>query len=485
MIIKWDWDFGDGTFSTESSPKHVYRMSGLYTIRLTVTSDLGATTTIIRTEYIRVREADVHISGLPLRRTNKILRFANKITQGIGWSVFTGAYPKPETRINTLKIFDANNQIRMLVPNSENGKYVEIGTRNGPAGSGLAQVWKDMVGEYGGGANIASIVDLKEHLGSHEHYLIEHQESHTYFRPYDEDLQGASGYDASGYPTGIAVDVSIYKNGALSQAAITKNIPKTGDLVFDRKVEANRLKIRIATDRAPWKLVRTEQYYLMKNIAGNTTERRMSEHLYQEAINNNLVFWMSRGGTPLLNRWDGGVVGGSYFATTKGPDGQDGTGLVFSPIGGLNDVISSVLTGDFTIIFWMRNVTTPLDIFEIPANTVILDVTEVAPGTYTISFSDLADSSSQDLNWNGTDWIAIKITRKDTNLTISANGILLNTFPLIAVTSYDRAIRWMWGESGELGNDLRIYSTAISDDAFAYYYDDFINNNGDSTCPNY
>lgn len=41
QIIRWFWDFGDGTSSTEQNPTHRYSADGQYQVRLTVTSDEG------------------------------------------------------------------------------------------------------------------------------------------------------------------------------------------------------------------------------------------------------------------------------------------------------------------------------------------------------------------------------------------------------------------------------------------------------------
>lgn len=40
-IVGWQWDFGDGTYSTRRNPEKTYYQAGLYTVRLTVTSSQG------------------------------------------------------------------------------------------------------------------------------------------------------------------------------------------------------------------------------------------------------------------------------------------------------------------------------------------------------------------------------------------------------------------------------------------------------------
>ncbi len=54
-IERWNWDFGDGTTSTERNPVHAYAARGRYTVKLTVASaDLHDTRT--RRGYIRIRQ---------------------------------------------------------------------------------------------------------------------------------------------------------------------------------------------------------------------------------------------------------------------------------------------------------------------------------------------------------------------------------------------------------------------------------------------
>lgn len=53
-ITNWEWDFGDGTTSTQRNPSHTYTNTGFYTVTLIVTSSTGCTRTISRGRYIRV-----------------------------------------------------------------------------------------------------------------------------------------------------------------------------------------------------------------------------------------------------------------------------------------------------------------------------------------------------------------------------------------------------------------------------------------------
>ena len=50
----YEWDFGDGSTSTEEMPTHTYKTDGSYTVSLTVTDDRNNTETETRTGYIVV-----------------------------------------------------------------------------------------------------------------------------------------------------------------------------------------------------------------------------------------------------------------------------------------------------------------------------------------------------------------------------------------------------------------------------------------------
>lgn len=53
-IASWQWDFGDGTFSSIENPSHTYTTSGNFNISLRVTNSFGCVTTLTKVQYIKI-----------------------------------------------------------------------------------------------------------------------------------------------------------------------------------------------------------------------------------------------------------------------------------------------------------------------------------------------------------------------------------------------------------------------------------------------
>lgn len=50
--LKYYWDFGDGSFSTDASPVHTYLALGTYSVKLKITDDIGCKDSLTKTGYI-------------------------------------------------------------------------------------------------------------------------------------------------------------------------------------------------------------------------------------------------------------------------------------------------------------------------------------------------------------------------------------------------------------------------------------------------
>lgn len=61
-IIKCHWDFGDGTTSSETDPKHVYQTKGTYMVRLTVWNSGNCVSTTGK--YLKVRNLEANFSSV-------------------------------------------------------------------------------------------------------------------------------------------------------------------------------------------------------------------------------------------------------------------------------------------------------------------------------------------------------------------------------------------------------------------------------------
>jgi gliding motility-associated-like protein len=63
----WQWDFGDGGSSNQQNPNHTYNAYGSFTVKLIVTNSTGCRDSIIKTDYVIVRRAQITIPLFPAR----------------------------------------------------------------------------------------------------------------------------------------------------------------------------------------------------------------------------------------------------------------------------------------------------------------------------------------------------------------------------------------------------------------------------------
>ncbi|MCX8103683.1 MAG: PKD domain-containing protein [Candidatus Bipolaricaulota bacterium] len=100
QVTAWQWDFGDGTTSTEQNPSHVYRTAGTFTVKLVVTDDKGA----------RSQPAEKTITvGPPAQISVTITNYPNPARERTKF-VYGWTLPAP-ARQATLRIFNIKGEL--------------------------------------------------------------------------------------------------------------------------------------------------------------------------------------------------------------------------------------------------------------------------------------------------------------------------------------------------------------------------------------
>ena len=68
LATAWQWDFGDGIFSTEQNPAHTYSQTGSYNVSLKAINGEGCSQTFVKQAYININNAKANFSYAVLNR---------------------------------------------------------------------------------------------------------------------------------------------------------------------------------------------------------------------------------------------------------------------------------------------------------------------------------------------------------------------------------------------------------------------------------
>lgn len=423
-ISEFYWNFGDGNRAYSEEPTNIYHQTGLYDVSLRINTDDGYRTVTIE-KFIHVLPGGVVVS-----RTNKAFRHAITPQQGVGIiEMPTDYFPMPEARTGTMALYDANNQLRGLVLDSNDGMYYDITTRNGPEDSGLSRVWKNKVGTDGeGGYDFDRSLTFGEDIGSFEHFFLRMIETHLYLRPFEESNRSEDGYDSGGFPDGFEIDLEFMVDGNPSPTTTIKNIPMTGDLKSDKKVEGHRVQLKITANRGDHLLVQRQINYVASNRAASPENRIMSEMDYQEELGA-VVMWPSYYNGTLIDRVTSAALSLDADAVT-GPEGGSGSALEFDSAITLPSV---VLTGAGALLVWID-------------------------GTAAITIGGVAVSLTE--HDESGDWKLYYAS------SLTASGAVVVT-PTGTVKMAD----------------MRIFNSAVSSNSRTYYFNDVDGNNGNIVMP--
>ena len=123
-IVSREWDFGDGTVSTDPNPEHRYTAAGRYTVSLRVRNSHGCTQTITRTQYIQLNNGVKADFGFTVPNSCKpptAVRFTNKST-GTGtlsyeWDFGDGGASADPNPVHTYTVAGTYS-VKLLVRNN-------------------------------------------------------------------------------------------------------------------------------------------------------------------------------------------------------------------------------------------------------------------------------------------------------------------------------------------------------------------------------
>ena len=416
---------------------------------------------------------------LIVAKTNKCYRYAVESDQGKNWSEFYGdGWIYPEANVNCVKIFTDMDQPLHIGLDALTGLFYRFATRNGPSGSGLSKVFKDKIGsEYAPGIDIPWQMGLKEHRGNQENYLIKFMEAHFFLRPQEESDKGGTGYDENGYLSSQEITVKAFKNGNLAETAKTENIPYKGDVVFDKNIVDNRVQLELSGTASSLKIVGARAKYELLREAGAPDQRIMQEADYQFEMCDPILH-LSRGDLTLNLGTGEEPASGSIFGMTTGPDNEDSSAMIFSATSELFYDNYDSLPGDFTIMFAVSNILTTTEIIRFSDGSHLK--LELQLGVYSIEWQDNSGGSySEDLAWDGTGWVFIKVSREGGQIIFSENGAQISSMMLDSVEPVEGDIEFRSGNAKRIF-DIRVYKNRITEGAFNYYYNDVINNNGNA-----
>ena len=396
MISKYYWNFGDGFFSTEKNPVHIFKMPGVYTVLNTVTDETGNESSDT-TDVTVSEEYDV-------TTTNQSFKFGLTPDQGIFFSENAGGdYPMPEPGVGVINITDRKGNQHTLVRDKDSRKFYAIDMYDGPSGTNNTMYWKDKVEADGtGGTELTPDVWFIEDRGESERFFMEMQSGSTFVRPVKKSYRDASGYDSNGFPDGLTFDFSVYKDGEQTTETVKAedvSVPKH-EVHFDRLIsDANRIQGRITANKAPFRITGRQFNYVVDDKQDDPDGTKSNEDTWQENLATPST-WLSRGGgvTNKATGVDFTVVGTPAYVT--GPDSKSESALTVPTSVDLgNDLIA-----DGMLLLWHKTGYTisGISLTEITTSGswILSKATGALPASLTLTTGDVFDVRIYDSSLN-------------------------------------------------------------------------------------
>lgn len=357
--------------------------------------------------------------------TNRSVFLGTQFDHGIDFAEFSGSWPMPEACNGAIKIFDDNNQMRILVLDYSDGCFYDISLRDGPSDNYITEGFLDKINTDGtGGQNISPVVTFKEDTGEYEKFISEHHSSRFYLRPNKETNRNQTGYDSKGFVSDIEFKSEIYVDGEpTTLSASSDDITRNNEVVYDVKVEGHRLQTKFSANRSDFKLVGRQQEYITKDIQYDPENRTTTEQSRQSAWSTNSTHWFTRGEiSPTTCRITGEIIAGNISLST-GMDDNSNTSI--SATNGNSIVFPALnLTTSSRVYFWSNRLLTS-DVITL--NSGIVTPTLVYSSTWFLYYFDLSSANSNytfTITVSGTELKLFDVRIFNTTTTFTTSQIL-------------------------------------------------------------
>ncbi len=468
-VVSYEWKFGDGGGSNEQNPRHTYEMAGTYDVIILVFDSDGDY--FIGRTTIRVYDYDYGSdSGLrtPIPSlSDKCYRLPVRPGDGHGPSEYKDSdnpgfdWIWPPTEVGAAIGYDEQRKEIAIALDAKTQKIYRLN---------FPDTWRDRVDEYSEGKRIISEIHEKSYEAiKGEQVAIVHNESHVHTEAFEKDLKGADGYDSEGFPSGMRMDMQMHKNNEEVYEKKDIRIPRDGDIVYREKLEARMLQNRIKMYHAPWLITEIHHDYTTIDKASRPSLRQMTESTFQADLSSSPLFHVSRSFYPLLNRATGVNATGTVANLITGADKREFSATNFTAGNGISDTLPENMSGDFTLSAWYKDmVTLPVTLYTIGTLSITIEA------GYILRYNDGVNPV---MNWalefNGTRWTHIVLTRSSLNVNAYENKVFLGTEELNSIEDYGTAFRTIAVAEGSLFDSLAL-PRALTTEEIEYYYENVL-----------
>lgn len=349
VIVKWEWDFGDGQKSSAFSPSHFYQ-TGYYDVTLIGTGDDGTVYTRKKSIYIIVNEDNQSLDNPNYLTNYKSMHYGWKDEHGFGWSENSrDTWVLPFTS-HSVYNYDDDGTVYTIVWDANDRKPYIINTRDTYSESAI---YVDKANADGtGGTEFTTTVVFPELTAEMTHYDLHHLETNVFFRPeiLRDDFRGA-----------FDVDFSLIIDSREEPVETQFNQDINKEIVFyyqnDAGSSTRTRQLKIDTSTSEYQLLNYEAYFKsndrFKRPYGSLTDTQNVM-----ATLGSMGFWVTR-----TKGYEFDMVSKTTYPITgetaaNGPDGNTGSAVTFASNQTyiLNSATTGVLTAwstyDLTLEGW-------------------------------------------------------------------------------------------------------------------------------------